>query len=91
MNKRFSHRSIAAIAGPIVAAGLLLGSVAIGGAPAAGAQPSSTGQCTSMPMTGGQSGPNPYVLTRAGQVAAANGPGASDGSMAAGCQPVGHS
>lgn len=84
---RNTFRRIAA--GPLVAVGLFLGSLAIGGPAVAGAQPAD-GQCTGMTMTGGQSGPNTNALTRAGQINSASGPGASDGSMAVDCQPASH-
>jgi hypothetical protein len=34
--------------------------------------------------------PKPNAMTRAGQISAAAGPSASDGAMAANCQPAGH-
>jgi hypothetical protein len=43
-----------------------------------------------MTMTGGQDGTAPNALTRAGQVGAAAGPSASDGSMAVNCQAASH-
>lgn len=82
-------RRFAALTAPAVAAGILLGGLA-GGAGIASAQPADGGGCSTMTMPGGQSGANPAALTRAGQVANAAGPGASDGSMAVDCQPASH-
>lgn len=84
-----TRRLTAALAAPLAAAGIMLGSLAIGGSATAGAQPGDT-QCSGMAMTDGQGGPNPAALTRAGQVNGAAGPGASDGSMTVNCAPVGH-
>lgn len=83
--KRFTSR----VAGPIVAAGILLGSLTVAGPSIAGADPMDN-QCTGMTMTNGQEGTAPNALTRAGQVGAAAGPSASDGSMAVNCQPASH-
>jgi len=80
----------ASLTGPLVAAGIILGSMVIGESATANAQPTTDGQCTSMPMTGGQDGTAPNALTRAGQVGAATGPSASDGSMAVNCAPASH-
>ncbi len=84
------RRLTAAVAAPLAAAGILLGGLAMGAAPTAGAQPGD-GQCSQMPMTNGRSGPTPSALTRAGMINAAAGPSASDGSMPANCAPAGHS
>ena len=74
-----------------VAAAALPGLIGLVGESAtANAQPTTDGQCTSMPMTGGQDGTAPNALTRAGQVGAATGPSASDGSMAVNCAPASH-
>lgn len=83
------QRIAATMAGPLLAAGILMGSMVVGDTAAASAQPSA-GTCTSMPMADGQDGTAPNALTRAGQVSAAAGPGASDGSMPANCAPAGH-
>jgi len=80
----------ASLTGPLVAAGIILGSMVIGEAATANAQPTD-GQCTSMPMTDGQDTTAPNALTRAGQVGAATaGSSASDGSMPANCAPASH-
>jgi len=86
----FTRRITATVSGPIVAAGIILGSMVIGDNATAAAQPTMSGQCTSMTMTDGQGGANPNALTRAGQVGAAAGSGASDGSMAVDCQAASH-
>lgn len=84
-------RSLAAdVAAPAVAAGILIAGIVAGGSAIATAQPMD-GQCSTMTMTSGANVPAPSGLTRAGQVGAAAGPSASDGSMAAPCQPAGHS
>ena len=57
----------ASLTGPLVAAGIILGSMVIGESATANAQPTTDSQCTSMPMTDGQSGTAPNALTRAGQ------------------------
>ena len=87
----FTGRVGAALAGPLVAAGIMLGSMVISETASAGAEPTSGGQCTSMTMTDGQGASSPNALTRAGQIGAAAGPGASDGSMTVNCQATGHS
>lgn len=79
-----------AIGGALIAAGVVLGSLAVVDPAIADAQPTGSGQCSSMAMTDGRSGPPSNALTRAGQVAAIAGPGASDGSMAVNCQADGH-
>jgi hypothetical protein len=89
-NKTFGRTLAATLSGPLIAAGVILGSMVLGDSATANAQPSTDGQCTSMPMTDGRDGTAPNALTRAGQLGAAAGPSASDGSMAVNCQPVGH-
>ena len=89
-NKTAGGTLAATLSGPLVAAGIILGSMVIGEAATANAQPSTDGQCSSMPMTNGQDGTAPNALTRAGQVGAAAGPSASDGSMVVSCQPASH-
>jgi hypothetical protein len=84
-----TRRVTAAMSGSLVAAGLLLGSLVVGEVAAASAQPASDSQCASMPMTSGQA-PDSNALTRAGQISAAAGPSASDGSMAVNCQAASH-
>ena len=86
----FTRRVTAAVSAPLVAAGIILGSMVIGSTGIASAQPTSGGQCAGMTMTDGQGGANPSALTRAGQIGAAAGPGASDGSMAVDCQAASH-
>ncbi len=86
----FTRRIIATLSGPLVAAGLILGSMAIGETATATAQPASDSQCTSMSMTSGQDGTGPNALTRAGQISAASGPSASDSSMVVNCQAASH-
>lgn len=90
VNTRFTRRLTATLSGPLVAAGVILGSMVTGETATAGADPMSGGQCTSMTMTGGQDAPGPGALTRAGQIGAAAGPSASDGSMAVDCQAASH-
>jgi hypothetical protein len=90
MKTTATRRITAAVSGPLLAAGIFLGSMVIGGTAAANADPMSGGQCTSMTMTNGQDGTAPNGLTRAGQVGAAAGPSASDGSMAVNCAPASH-
>lgn len=85
-----TRRITAALSGPLLAAGIFLGGMAIGGTATASADPMSSGQCSSMTMTSGQDGTGPNALTRAGQVGAAAGPSASDGSMAVDCAPASH-
>ena len=81
----------ASLTGPLVAAGIILGSMVIGETATANAEPTTDGQCTSMPMTDGQDTTAPNALTRAGQVGAATaGSSASDGSMPANCAPASH-
>ena len=75
-----------AFAAPVVAAGILIGTLIAGGSAVAGAQPVTNDQCTTMTMPA-QSGPNPSALTRAGQI---NGASAPDTSMTVNCQPASH-
>ena len=91
MNTKTVGRTLAAtLSGPLVAAGIILGSMVIGDPATVSAQPTSDGQCATMPMTGGQGQSAPTALTRAGQVGSATGPSASDGSMTVNCQPASH-
>lgn len=90
-NRTITRRLSAIVAAPLVAAGIAAGALAVGELATAGAQPVSGGQCTSMTMSDGQSGSTANALTRAGQISAATGSGASDGSMAVNCAPAGHS
>ena len=80
----------ATLSGPLVAAGIILGSLVVVDPAPASAQPTSDGQCATMPMTGGQDQSAPSALTRAGQVGSANGPIASDPSMTVTCQAASH-
>ena len=89
-NTTFGRKLAATLSGPLVAAGILAGSMVIGEPATANAQPTTDSQCSSMTMTNGQDGTAPNGLTRAGQVGAAAGPSASDGSMAVNCQPASH-
>ena len=91
MNNKAAGRTLtAALSGPLVAAGIILGSMVIGETASASAQPATNGQCSSMPMTNGQDPAGPSALTRAGQVGAAAGPSAPDTSMTVDCQPASH-
>ena len=83
-------RITAALAGPLLAAGIAVGGVALGTPANAAAQPGSAASCTTMPMTSGRGGPVPSVMTRAGQIARATYPPASAGGMAVGCAPGAH-
>jgi hypothetical protein len=88
--QRFTARGFTTrAAGPIIAAGILLGSLTVAGPAIAGAEPMDN-QCTSMTMPDGQPATGPNALTRAGQVGAASQPSASDGSMPVNCQPASH-
>jgi hypothetical protein len=89
-NRNLTRRITARLAGPLVAGGLILGSLVVGSPASAGAQPADGSGCTTMGMTSGQGGPAPSALTRAGQISAAAGPGASDGAMPVDCQPASH-
>ena len=88
---KFTGNLGAVLAGPLVAAGIMLGSMVLGDSASASAEPTTAGQCTGMTMTDGQDPASPNALTRAGQIGAAAGPGASDGSMTVNCQATGHS
>lgn len=90
MNTTKTRRLTAVLVAPLAAAGILLGTLAVGGSPTAVAQPAGDDQCSGMAMTNGQSGPNPSSMTRAGQINAAAGANASDGSMAVNCAPASH-
>lgn len=89
-NRIITRRLSVIVAAPLVAAGIVSGTLAIGELANAGAQPVSGGQCAAMTMTDGRGGARPDPMTRAGQINAAAGSGASDGSMAANCAPAGH-
>lgn len=91
MNRTTTRRITAIIAIPAATVGVLLAGLGFGGQAAANAQPMGGTGCGSMPMTGGQGGVNPSAMTRAGQIVAAQSPGASDGAMAVDCQPASHS
>lgn len=89
--KTVARTFTASLSGPLVAAGIILGSMVVGQTATANAQPTTDSQCTSMPMTGGQEGMAPNALTRAGQVGTATtDSNASDGSMPANCTPASH-
>lgn len=91
MNSTMIGRKLtASLSGPLVAAGIIIGSMVIGDSATANAQPTIDGPCTSMPMTDGQDGTAPNALTRAGQVGSVTGSSASDGSMAVNCTPASH-
>lgn len=68
----------ASLSGPLVAAGIIFGSMVIGVSATANAQPMTDDQCTSMTMTDGKDMGNPN----------ASAPNASDGSMPANCMPA---
>ena len=73
MNRTFTRRVTAALAGPAVAAGILVGTLAVS-APAE-ASPSANTKCSTMAIPGAATDVNPNLLnplTRAAQVAAAN-------------------
>lgn len=89
MNRTTSRRITAAVAAPLVAVGVLLGSISIASPPVAGAQPGDT-RCSGMTMTDGQGSADSNLLTRAGQVGAASAPSTGDGSMPVNCQPASH-
>ena len=90
-NRIITRRLSVIVAAPLVAAGIVAATVAMCELATVGAQPVSGGQCTGMTMTDGRGGPKPDSMTRAGQISAATGPGASGGSIAANCVPAGHS
>jgi hypothetical protein len=82
------HRRIAASA---AAAGIFLGSMALGPITAAVAEPGPTTQCSSMTMPSTTADANvSNSLTRAGQVGAASAPASSGGSAEMMCTPIGH-
>lgn len=89
MTRDIVRRVAVEIGAPLIAAGILIGGVVAGTSAIAAAQPGDN-QCSTMSMTSGADQPAPNGMTRAGQVAAAQGPGASDGSMAASCTPASH-
>jgi hypothetical protein len=78
----------ASLSGPLVAAGIIFGSMVIGESATAHAQPMTDNQCTSMTMADGKDMGNPNALTGAAPVGAASAPNASDGSMPANCMPA---
>lgn len=92
MSAPITRRIATAVAGPLAAAGIFVGSMSLGPVASAFAAPSSTTDCSSMAMPdtqAGSSSPNP--LTRAGQVGAAGNPASTAGTMDMGCAAVGHS
>ena len=91
MNRTFARRIGAAVAGPAMAATILLTGLTAGIAPQAAAQPASGQQCSSMAMPNPSAAGSQNPLTRSAQVQAATGSTASDGSMPVDCQAVGHS
>jgi hypothetical protein len=91
MNRTITRRITAAIAGPVAAAGIFLGSMSLGSVAPAFAEPANPTACSSMAMPDNQaSAPGPNPLTRAGQVGAASTPASSAGTMYMGCPAVGH-
>jgi hypothetical protein len=91
MTQRYTLRNLTAdVAAPAIAAGILIAGIVAGGTAIATAQPMDS-QCTNMAMTSGANQPAPNGMTRAGMIASATGPSASDTSMAAPCQPASHS
>lgn len=90
-NRTITRRLSAIVAAPLVTAGIIASALAIGNPATAGAQPVSGGQCTAMTMPDGGAAQGASMMTRAGQIVAAAGVSASDGSMAVNCQPAGHS
>ena len=90
-NNSARRRLSATLSGPLVAAGIILGTMVIGPTATASAQPTTDSQCSGMPMADSRDGTAPNALTRAGQVGSATaGSGASDGSMPADCTPASH-
>lgn len=87
--RKTARRVTVEIGAPLIAAGILIGGIVGGTSAIAAAQPGDT-QCSTMSMTSGANQPVPNGMTRAGQVAGAQGPSASDGSMAASCAPASH-
>ena len=91
MNRTITRRITAAIAAPIAAAGIFLGSMTLGAAASAVAEPTTSTECSSMAMPATQVGAtNPNPLTRAGQIAAARTPAGPGGTMDMSCPVVGH-
>ena len=91
MNRTITRRITAAIAAPVAAAGIFLGSMTLGSAASALAEPTASTECSSMAMPTTQVGTtNPNPLTRAGQIAAARNPATPGGAMDMGCPVVGH-
>lgn len=82
-------RAAVEVGTPLIVAGILIGGIVAGTSAIASAQPGDN-QCSTMSMTSGADVPRPNGLTRAGQLGAAGGSGASDGSMAASCTPASH-
>lgn len=76
---------LGALAAPLIAAGLLLGSSAT-----AGAQPASDTQCSSTTMPTSQAGVTPNGLTRAGQIGSAAATGTPAASMPVDCTAASH-
>ena len=75
MSRNFTRSFTTVVAGPIIAAGVLAGSMVVGAATEAGAQPTSGTKCSTltMPGTGAEVSPDTLnPLTRAAQVAAVN-------------------
>ena len=75
---------------PLLASGILLGSMGFTDSAVAVAQPGDMGQCRSMTMTSAQGGANPSLMTRAGQINAASGNNAAETGMPLNCQPASH-
>ena len=91
MNRTITSRITAAIAAPVAAAGIFLGSMTIGTVASALAEPAASTGCSSMAMPATQAGAtNPNPLTRAGQIAAARNPSAPSETMDMGCPVGGH-
>lgn len=76
---------LGALAAPLIAAGLLLGSSAT-----AAGQPASETQCSSTTMPTSQAGATPNGLTRAGQIGSAAGTGTPAASMPVDCTAASH-
>ena len=91
ITRRITAAIAAAIAAPVAAAGIFLGSMTLGTAASALAEPTTSTECSSMAMPATQAGTtNPNPLTRAGQIAAARNPATPGGAMDMGCPVVGH-
>jgi hypothetical protein len=78
------------VTGPLLAGGILLGSMGIADIAVAVVQPGDMAQCSSMTMANAQGGANPSPMTRAGQINAAGINNAADTGMPLNCQPVNH-